>query len=318
MNRTKKWIIAAVVLLAAGILICGITFAAIGFDFNQLDSGNYETNTYPVNEPFEDISIQTDVDDIAFERSEDGTCKVVCQEKEEKKHEVRVEGQKLLITAGDHSWLNFDFLSFRGPSVTVYLPEKTYKALTVDAGTGDVKLPAGLSFDTIQIDISTGEIDCGASAEQTVELKATTGDIKAEGFSAGDIFLNVTTGSIRAIALQSEGPVEADVTTGDAILESVSCTDLYSDGSTGDLIMKNVTASGEFKLERSTGDIKFDECDAGCIYAKTSTGDVSGTLLTGKVFMTDTGVGDVDVPATAEGGKCEIYTGTGDIRIQIP
>ena len=318
MNRKKKWIVAAVVLLAAGVLICGITFAAIGFDFSKLDSGNYETNTYLVNETFDDISIQTDVDDIAFELSEDGSCKVVCREKEEKKHEVRVKEQALLITsAAKENWLNFDFFGFQGPSVTVYLPEQTYRALTIDAGTGNVKVPAELTFDTIHISISTGEIDCCASAEQTVELKATTGDIRAEGFSAGDIFLSVSTGSIHAVSLQSEGSVDAHVTTGDAKLESVSCTDLYSDGSTGDLIMKDVTASGEFHLERSTGDIRFDACDAGTIFAKTSTGSVSGTLLSGKIFITDTGVGDVDVPATTEGGKCEIRTSTGDIHIWI-
>ena len=50
---------------------------------------------------------------------------------------------------------------------------------------------------------------------------------------------------------------------------------------------------------------------------KTGTGNVTGSLLTEKIFLTETGTGRVEVPQTATGGKCQIRTGTGDIRIKI-
>ena len=49
----------------------------------------------------------------------------------------------------------------------------------------------------------------------------------------------------------------------------------------------------------------------------TSTGDVNGTLLSEKIFITDTSTGRVSVPKTTSGGKCEITTSTGDINIGI-
>lgn len=61
----------------------------------------------------------------------------------------------------------------------------------------------------------------------------------------------------------------------------------------------------------------FDGSDAAEIYVRTSTGSVKGTLLSEKVFITETSTGSVSVPKTVTGGKCEIRTSTGDIQIEI-
>ena len=46
-------------------------------------------------------------------------------------------------------------------------------------------------------------------------------------------------------------------------------------------------------------------------------GDVVGTLLTAKIFIPSSSSGDVEVPKTVTGGRCEIVTDTGDIRISL-
>ena len=71
-----------------------------------------------------------------------------------------------------------------------------------------------------------------------------------------------------------------------------------------------------FTIERSTGNVKFDRSDAAEIFVKTNTGNVTGSLLTDKVFTTQTDTGDVSVPKTVTGGRCEIKTDTGDIKIK--
>ena len=92
---------------------------------------------------------------------------------------------------------------------------------------------------------------------------------------------------------------------------------LHSDGDTGGLILTNVLVSGELRLEQNTGDIKLNGCDAGTIFIETDTGDVRGTLLSDKIFLTKTDSGEVDVPRTITGGRCEITTDTGDIKIEV-
>ncbi len=47
------------------------------------------------------------------------------------------------------------------------------------------------------------------------------------------------------------------------------------------------------------------------------TADVTGTLLTEKVFLPKSDTGDIEVPKTNAGGKCEIITSTGDIKLTI-
>lgn len=100
-----------------------------------------------------------------------------------------------------------------------------------------------------------------------------------------------------------------------ATLTDLSCQSFFSNGTTGDLALDHVVAAETFSIERSTGNVEFHRCDAAGLFVKTSTGHVTGSLLTGKNFLTDTRTGSVEVPKTAAGGKCEIRTVTGDIRI---
>ena len=81
--------------------------------------------------------------------------------------------------------------------------------------------------------------------------------------------------------------------------------------------MDNVIAAKKFYIERSTGDVRFENSDATEIFVETGTGYVTGTLLTDKVFIIQTDTGNVDVPKSVDGSRCEIITDTGDIKITI-
>ena len=81
--------------------------------------------------------------------------------------------------------------------------------------------------------------------------------------------------------------------------------------------MKDVTAVEKISIQRSTGDVLLDSCDSYEFMIETDTGDVTGSLLSGKIFLARTDTGKVDVPDSTAGGKCEIYTDTGDIKITI-
>ena len=97
----------------------------------------------------------------------------------------------------------------------------------------------------------------------------------------------------------------------------MECKNLITRGNTGDVSLENVIATEMFSIERSTGDVRFTDCDAAEICVKTDTGDVTGSFLSDKIFITNTDTGSVNVPKTVIGGKCEITTDTGDIKITI-
>ena len=319
MNGKKRGWMLGVLLVIAGVLICGAALAAVGFDFSKLGTGKYAVNTYEASGSFRRIAVLGDTEKIVFALSEDGGSRVVCREKEDEPHTVRVEDGTLTVentARGKWRLMDFSFWT-EGPAVTVYLPEKAYLALTVDAHTGDVEIPADFSFDSLQVTLSTGSVSCRAAAAGDAAIQTGTGRIWLSGLKAGAVRLRTGTGAIHAEDVVCEGDFEAHVSTGGAALERVACGSLVSTGSTGSLTLKDVIASGAFRLRRSTGSIRFDGCDAETIEAATSTGSVTGTLLTDKVFIARSATGRIEVPDTVTGGRCEITTSTGGIRIGV-
>ena len=316
-NRNNR-VAAAIFFLVVGALLCGFSFGVLGFDFKGPGAGKYVTNTYETGDEFADIKIAGDMEKITFIPAEDSECRVVCYEDENDPHHVRVENGTLTIDRLNPArWhLTIGFIT-ESPTITVYLPKDVYRKLMIDADTGDVEIPRDFSFDSIGIILDTGDVDCFASASNDIDIRTDTGHIKVAGVTAAGLRLKSDTGRMELEDVGISGDMELKEGTGKTILDNVSCRNFISNGSTGSLVMTDTTALGEFNLERNTGDIEFHGCDAENIYVKTDTGDVTGTLLTEKVFITKTDTGKVDVPETSSGGRCEIKTDTGNIRIRI-
>ena len=156
-----------------------------------------------------------------------------------------------------------------------------------------------------------------ASAVENIKIAASTGDIYAKGISASSLDLTVSTGNVTVSSAACEGDITIGVSTGKAYLTDVACKNLTSTGSSGDISLKNVISTEKISVERSTGDVTLDRSDAAELFIMTSTGDVEGSLLTNKVFITKTDTGRIDVPNSIIGGRCEITTDTGDIKISI-
>ena len=280
MSKTiKVKLLTAGILMSVGLIIFAVAMTLNDWDFTKLNTVKYETNTYELNKQFYDIHIQSDTADVTFKPTEDDICKVVCYEKTNAKHTVTVKNNTLSINENDErKWYDYIGINIDRSKITVYLSEKEYKELSITTDTGDTKIPKDFSFTNVDIKTSTGDVKNNANASGTIKIKTSTGDIRTQ---------NITVGSLELSA------------------------------STGDITLKSVIAMERFSVETSTGDVKLEACDGREILVKTSTGDVKGSLLSDKVFFAESNTGDVNVPKTTKGGKCEIVTDTGDIRITI-
>jgi len=317
-KATVVWIIVASALVVLGGLLFVGAMSINKWNFRSLSTVRYETNTYEIADDFNGISINTDTADITFLPSEDGKTKVVCYEKTRLIHSVEVRDGALAINAMTKKWYHhITLMNFDTPEITVYLPKTEYDALCVKESTGDIEIPGDFRFESMDISVSTGDVENSASVSESLKIKASTGDISLENISAGAIELSVTTGEIEASGIKCEGEIKVEVTTGKAELSDISCENLISSGSTGDISLTNVIAKESFSIERSTGDVKFDGCDAAGITVKTDTGDVRGSLLSEKIFKCRTDTGKVRVPDSVSGGVCDITTDTGSIIISI-
>lgn len=257
MNKTKIWLVVAVLLILIGSIVLGVVMMKLNWDFTALSTTEYETNTTNVDAEYKNISITTDTADIELVFSDES--KVVCREQINAKHLVEVKDGTLFVKlSDDRKWYEHVGINFEGSKITVYLSQKDYG---------------------------------------TVSVKTATGNVKAEDLTAELVDISVTTGRIN--------------------LAHIDCKNLTTNGNTGKTILKNVIVAEKLYVTRTTGGVNLDGCDASEIVIKTNTGDVTGTLLTEKVFIAHTDTGRVKVPNTTSGGRCEITTDTGNIKITI-
>ena len=319
MSRAVKiWLIVAAALIVAGGLIFAAVMSALGWDFTALSTTAFVRNEHILTEDFDSISIDVDTADIDFVLSEDGRCRVECFEREDTVHSVSVKDGVLVIALdGELEWYENIGINFKEQKIRVYLPRAEYSSLKAKTSTADITVPRGFDFGEVDISVTTGDIEYGASSAGRVKIYTTTGDIEISRAEVGSLELSTTTGEIDLSDVTSAGNVNLSVTTGDIEAERVTCRDLISSGSTGDIELSGVIAQGKMTLDRSTGDVKLSRCDASEIFIKTDTGDVFGSLLSEKVFVAHTDTGRCEIPSTGSGGRCEINTDTGDIRITL-
>lgn len=318
---TKMWLITAACLILIGCILFTGIMTILEWDFMKLSTVEYETNTYEIKDDFNNISINTNTTNISFVLSDDNKCKVECHEPANAKHSATVKDDTLSVDLIDersvYSFINYIGLNFGTPKITVFLTKTEFANLFINGKTSDVQTPNSFVFKSVDISLNTGNVDFCASASEIIKIKTSTGNICTENISAGSLDLTVSTGKVDVSSTTCDENITVGVSTGKTNLENIQCKSVLSSGNTGDITLNSVIATDSLKLIRSTGDIKFNKCDAKELYITTDTGDVNGSLLSDKVFVVKTDTGKINVPETESGGKCEITTDTGDVKIVI-
>ncbi len=317
-NSTKIWLFIGTILIITGTTVFLTAMSVNKWNFNLLNTDKYVTNTYEFNDDFNNFSLQTDTADITFIESEDSICKVICYEPVNAKHIVSINDDSLTINVNDQRrWYNYIGISWSSPSITIYLPKTEYASLSVKTDTGKIEIPQNFKFSDADITATTGNVIFDASVSNDIKIKTSTGSIRTKNLTANALTLTATTGNIFMDSIKCSSDIILDISTGKTTVENVSCNNFTSDGSTGNFSADNLISTGNIHIERSTGNIKLNKSDASELFLKTSTGNVSGTLLSEKTFITKTSTGNISVPKSSTGGKCEIKTSTGNIKITL-
>ena len=313
---TKKLIRLALLLIVVGAMLLSVSACSADGGFLGIFYGEHETESFDITEKFENISIDIDTADLDILPSDDGSCRVVAYSHKDINYYASVEAGALNIGySDDRAW--YQYIGMNESELTVYLPASVYATLKIDSSTGDINVSSYFNFESIDISLSTGDVEMYASATDFVRIETSTGDIEVSDISAASLSLVVSTGDIEVENVSCSGDFYVEVTTGDAEIAGVTCGAFTSTGSTGDLEMDDVIASGKITIDRNTGCVTLDRCDASELEIETSTGSVKGVLLSEKVFITHTSTGNIDVPESIAGGKCKVTTNTGDITFEF-
>jgi len=266
-------------LIGIGLVLCLVAFARMDFNISEMNSLRFETNEYTVEESFTDISIDSAEGDVHLLPSQDNTCRVVCMEGDKISHTVSVKNNTLTIERVDkRKWYEHIGIYWGGMEIMVYVPQTEYDSLAVASVSGDVEIPDDFSFHTASVVNTSGDVKFCAAVGGELSIKTVSGDLYAENVN----------------------PMSLEV-------QSTS----------GEIILDSVLAVSELRAKTVSGDIVLRGCDAGSLRLKSTSGDVSGTLLSGKDFITDTTSGEVKVPGSGGDGKCEVKTTSGDIHLEV-
>lgn len=317
-RKTKTWLIIAASLIGLGCILFGGAMTVLNWDFTKLGTMKYETNSHSLEEAIIDINIATKTADVIIRPSGEEEISVVCYEQTRAKHTVAIKDGVLEIRMVDErKWYDYIGINFRSPRITVSIPRGQYGKISLRTDTGKVTIPADFGFAEMEITVSTGNVTCAASVSGEMKIKSTTGSIHLQELSADTLDISTSTGKITAQKVTCAGAASLKISTGDINLMDLRCKSLTASGDTSDILLKDVIVEENMSVETDTGKVKFDRCDAGEMQIKTDTGSVTGSLLTPKIFFAETDTGKVDVPKSTYGGKCEITTDTGDIRITV-
>lgn len=313
-RKTKKWLKTAI-MLALGCVVFFGAMTILGGDLMKLSTVRYEIADL---RPFRDLIIEANDADVQILASEDGHGSVEYYEQKNVPYTVEIVDGTLTIKESDRrKWYEHLAMHIDPPKITVCLPQDEYGALTVKICSGNVTVADGLNFESADLTVDTGNVQYLADASGHVGIEGNTGDIRVKDLTVGTMQIHTTTGGITLSGLSCTEDVILAITTGDIQIGHVQCRDLSVKCSTGDLKLEDVLAAQKMTLGTNTGDVKFTSCDAGELFVKTNTGDIDGSLLTEKIFLTESSTGDIQVPKTTSGGVCELATNTGDIHIEI-
>ena len=300
MSKSKKIaIIVAVCLIVVGLIATIPAVIVSEFDFNKLNGIKIVSKTFDVEESFEKIDILSTECDIRIFPSEDESCKVICNQRDDQLSSVEVKDNTLAISQTDNrKW--YEYLSFwRGDdiSISIYLPKDEYQSLCIKTASGDVEIPGGFSFFEAELSSSSGDIAFQGNAK-SLYVCSTSGDLSIKNAEADAMSTKSTSGGI--------------------LLSNIGAQSLEAESTSGDIILKSAAIDGSLSAKSTSGDINLDSVDAKSLEMSSSSGDIIGSILSAKNFVADTNSGDIDIPTSdSSAGECIISTTSGNIKIKV-
>ena len=305
-------IIIGVILLAAGGVVLGLAIK------NHQTVEPTETHTYTLEGDITNINVDVSIAKVKFVASEEGKKEVVCVDSEKRYHTAAVENGTLNIKYVDASKWYEGVFSFNSElSVTIYIPAGEYDTLRCEASTGSIEIPADFTFNSANIEVSTGAVLINSNIKGALNVTASTGAVYVKDLSAKSLNAKASTGAVRIENVTVEDGAVVETSTGKSEMSNLTAKSLNVNASTGNVTLSNTVIAEAIVIETSTGNVRFNDSDGASIKVTTDTGDVEGTVLTSKIFYAKSDTGRIDVPIGTSGGVFEIKTDTGDISLRI-
>ena len=156
---TNLIILGSIALILTGMIIFVVSLSINKWDFGAFDSGNILTNTYNVEEEFNNIIIEESECDINIIYKESESTSVSLKELSNRQHIIEVKDNALIIKENDQRKWYEKLFNFYDTEITIYLNKSLINDLTINTETGDVNIGEKLIFNNVVINASTSDIE---------------------------------------------------------------------------------------------------------------------------------------------------------------
>lgn len=253
----KKILLAAAACVAAGLLISFVALAAMDFNFFEMSTMEPVTNTYTPTQAFTGISVSGAECDVQLLPSENGACKVVCNETDKITHTVAVENGTLTIRSVDNrKWyehIGFYWNITRPIQVLIYLPDRAYDTLAVRTASGTVDVPSDFSFTRADVDSASGDIRFAAAVSGDLSVKSVSGNVEVSGTDPQNLTAQSTSGDVKVASVSVGAAFYAKTISGVQRISQVSCQSAEIYATSGDVTVDSLKASGTFSCRTISG-----------------------------------------------------------------
>ena len=305
MNKsTKTILITAGICITAGLVISAIAIRLNGK--NPAKAATYKQMTANITEDFSNLNVTEISNSITILPSSDGNVNIEYWDSDEYEHDIRVEGDTLVIEYKDRGslyehinidipWLNKG--GFEEHDTIIYLPEGEYGNLDIEGVSSDISISDGYSFGNVSINTVSGAINTGdSSLNGSVEINSTSGSVSIANASES-VDINTVSGNVTLNDSSLSSSLKVNTTSGKVTLNNVSAS-----------FTSVNTISGNMNFT----DFASDDTDVG-----TTSGSLNATVIGSYHISTGTVSGNMNINCDnmLDGAEFSFSSTSGDLTI---
>lgn len=302
-NVKKIFLIAAGVLIVAGLVLAGASFVGMDFRLGRMNSLERSGSSFVIQENFDSLDINVAEATVNLVLTEESFSWVEFTDWDRLGHEVYVENETLTIIRQDRRKWYEHFAPYWGTcKVDIHLTKTDFDKLKFSGVSGNFQVDDRLSFTDVELKNVSGGTFMDAKARGTFSAESVSGDIHIAEVTCENASIKSTSGDIEVYNLKTpNGNIRAESVSGAVVLSNATAENIF---------MK--TVSGHAALVHSL---------AKTIDVKTTSGYVTGAFVQNKKlsFTVETVSGSVDVPESQSyDPDCTVHVETvsGDVIME--
>lgn len=322
MKPSKTWLIVSVLCIIVGAALMLISGVRDRADLDELleRSGRMEQveeKTLVVTEDFRNVTVLDSSTDVKILPSRDGSCRVIYGQSDRVDYRVTVERDTLQVIRSDKPAEGGLRFSREEIPVQVYLPRSSYEALTIETGSGEVKLEAAGAWTDVQIRTGSGDVEAEELQTGTLFIETGSGEIELKEVQAERLEWKSSSGRQRGTQIVCSGDAALTASSGEIELEHCRLGSLKISTTSGDVRLSQTSCGENVRVDTDSGDIRLRSVSAESYDLHTSSGSVKGSVLGSVDFLVDSSSGSIRTKGGVRGAlPCRVSTGSGDVDLE--